>query len=441
VDLPQSTAPLVCYSNTTAFISSIVPNSDNVFSISLTCQVPSTIYIVLALEWGSDEDSQVINWITLDDVQNQTGNHSQVWIDRNINDPYWTVYGMVNTDSLGNYYGTVNASIKLSGDIYDVEIWCVSDSGGVISDPTSKQFYPEYNYGYSSAITISVNKILTSSNKTFIGKALYNMLNLSSAFRVLYTDEGVAINTTNSNSRRFLSSNSTNTTTNSSNQTNPSIVYQYLFYSPPNWTLNSDAYDLVISNLIANNSFLGELNTAVKSLNVIISAISAESTEEQGDPSFSVTTPTIINMNDSLQFTVQVNQVNGYLLVGVAESEPFINGTNGTMIFSPFTTLDQRMPTWDNFTLKVNMMGTPFIDYQRIYTINGNTNVLTIGNLTPNTTYDIYFAATNSDFPFLMTTDIYGVWTFTMVNVFGERLGILWVLVLGLTYLVICLNY
>ena len=440
VDLPQST--MLCFQNASATISSIVPNSENVFSINLACQVPSTIFAILALEWGSSlDDTGALNSISLDYIRNLASNQSQMWIDRDVDDSYWKAYGKLQTDLSGNYYGPINASIKLSGEIYDIKIWCVSLSGGIVSFPVSKQFYPQYNYGYISVMSLKCpNNTLTTDNKWFLGKVLYSLLKLDNAQRVLYTDDGKEINSTNAFSRLLVNTTNATNTTNSTNSTNNNqTVYEYLFYSPPNWTLNADSSDVTIGNLISDSSFLPALNKAVSSLNVTFTSASSDSRDEQSTPpSFSAVSPIVINSNQSLQFTLQINKANGYIHVAVAESHP--NTSNSSNSTSE-TVLADRLPSWDQFAAQVNKLGTPFKQYQKIYTYDGKKNVITFGNLSSNTTYDVYFGASNSDFPFLRRTDIYGVWTFTKVNVFGMRLdNLLGILTISMFILLVLFN-
>ena len=409
----------VCYQNPTASIDSVVPNSDNVYSLTLNCQVPSVIYIVLGLEWGNiAADGSVLDVIDLQTVENKTGIIRDIWIDRQNSDPYWMVYGRMTTDMKGQYSGVMAASIKLSGDIYSIKIWCISLSGNVVSTAVSKQFYPQYNMGYISVITVKTNDSLTSDNKSIVAKALYNLMNLNNALRVLITDEGVEVNRTSSGSR-ILS----NTTQNTTNTTNATIVYQTtFFYCPPNWTLTVDSYDANISEIVIGNDFLKNLNQAISTSKIVIQSISADSQDEQGQPSFASTQLLILNSNQTLGFSLQLNKVNGYISVGVAESNPIDNKSNITTLTQ--SSLNDRIPSWDQMNKLINAVGTKFSNFQRFFAIQGKKNVILIDNLKSNTTYDIYFGATNADFPFYQSTNIYGELSFTRMNIFGERLGI-----------------
>ena len=416
----------ICYQNPSGTIDSIISDLDNVYTLTLSCEVPSVIYLVLGLEWGSlTGDASVLDASDINIVKNRTGTVNDAWIKENIDDPYWLVYARVTTNMQGTYTGFIKAGIKLSGDVYSMKIWCVSQSGNIVSLPVSKQFYPQYNSGYTAVIAVKTNSTLSGENKTAVAKALYQIFGVANAFRVLITDESVEINQTNSNARR-LDENSTNND-NSSNASTV-VLQTYFFYSPPNWTLNLDEFDMNISTKISEEGFLAELNKALIPVNITIFEISLESQDQQSEPSFSDTQLLVSNTNKMLQFSLQLNKVSGYVTVAVAESSPVKNDSNATQTT---TSLSQRLPTWELMEKRINGVGTNFSNYQRFYIIQGKKTTVTIENLNANTTYDIYFGAINTDFPNIQETIVYGALSFTKINIFGMRVGIMWGMILA----------
>ena len=102
-------------------------------------------------------------------------------------------------------------------------------------------------------------------------------------------------------------------------------------------------------------------------------------------PTFTDAKPNITTDDHSIQFILTVNNTNGYIYYGI---EITLN-----------TNISVSVPSWSQFIEGMNINNQALVQYSSNPITMGNNFTINISNLTVGSTYNIYFGASNENYP------------------------------------------
>ena len=379
-------------SSITVTVSNFIP------FITINCAGPYNLYFAYGL-YGS------VDGFTLNDMEGLNGDSNLTPTRDKIT---WIGYGaFLGFKPVNSFY--LSSPLKNSGDTYEIIAYCINSQN---SDFTMKSSWIQPSNGANtSVLRLTSTTVVSSSNKFVLGVALKNVLKIN---RDIYTDDGTLIsytavttrllqNSTNSSNTTTNSSNTNSSNTNSSNTTsNSSITYNVDFYIVPDYTLTFDNVNTVLNNAISNSTtFLVNLKTVLgsnASMFQISGANIAAMINAEPRPTFDQNIDNIVYGTNSLQMTLMVNNTNGFLYYGIEKT--LANSTQNSYY-------NLTGPNLTQFLSGLNVNNASLLQYGVSPLVIGTNITITFSNLTSGTYYNIYFCASNENYP-KVYTDLYG---------------------------------
>lgn len=254
--------------------------------------------------------------------------------------------------------------LKNSGETYKIKAFCVSTAGGLIDSANLTWVQPS-NGGKYVVLKLTTNASLDSNKKQKIGFALKSALN--NIDRSFYTDDGDLVQ--EQTSSRILQTSSNSST--------------IKFIIAPDYTITEENMTTIVNQKIANSSFISDINNALSSEGISVANLTVDKTASvEPTPVLSTTTP-VVNVNEtSISFAMSITNTDGYLYVGLGK-----NNYASSL-------------SWNNFMASRDSNSNSFTSNYTSYEMTmGTSKNITIDNLSSNTTYNLYFAATNSLYP------------------------------------------
>jgi len=295
--------------------------------------------------------------------------------------------------------------LKNSGEDYDLNGYCVSYNGG-LTNGTITTWTQMSNGGQTAVIRLATASQLANTSKTIVCSAIKKILDLKRQF---YTDEGVSCPDYSTSRLLDTSTNSTTNNTNTTNTSNTSVTgYYSFFYVNPDYTLTIDNLNTVINSSVINNTaaFLNNL-TNLLTTNYQITNIESLATIIGQDIAILANTTPAAYPNDTSITVILTLNTDGIMYVGIENTlnstSLTTNGSNNTIVYNVTSpSLAQLMQGLDcNGNALMQIVTLPV-------TMNNNMSII-FSNLTVNTTFNVYFAASNLVYP-RSYTKVYGIY-------------------------------
>lgn len=323
--------------------------------IPADCGVNSYGYYVYGL--GSSVDN-----VTLEDIYKISGEKTSKTVGATDLTDTWMGYGSGLPDEINDI--RIFNILKNSGETYKIKGFCVSTAGGLIDSDNITWVQPS-NGGKYVVLKITTNSSLDSDKKQKVGFALKSVLN--NLDRSIYTDDGDPVQ--QKESSRLLQTSSSGLTTK--------------FIIVPDYTITEENMSTIVNQTITSSSFITNFNSALSSEGISIANVTVEKTiSVEPTPTLSTTTPAINSNESSISFSISITNTDGYLYVGLGPSN------NASSL------------SWSHFMASKDSNNVNFFSNYTSYEMTmGVSQTITIDNLSLNTTYNLYFAASNSLYP------------------------------------------
>ncbi len=350
--------------------------SNNSPSLNVSCGVnPSRILFV----YGPKVYTQ--NFNLLNDVLVKVGSKNVTNVPSTA-DTQWVGFGSRKQNSSNSFFVRLIPPLKNSGEVYQMNIWCINLLNKSDASSTTKEWTQPDNGGKTTKISFISNTKLSSSEKKALGYAVKKSLKVN---REMYTDDGELVP-----SKIFtmgISAAKDNTTN-----------YTTTFTILPDYTVSNDDSATFINQTLQNSSsFLQSVASILTTLNMektiqVSSFASTSASTYSQDPILS--NVNLIQNGNSLTINFNLTNTNGTFFAGV---EPTIYGLKYSNLSD--SNLNLRYPIWNLFIQGLNYSSATLTKFVNVTAKSAVASSITVSNLESNKTYLVYYGAINDGIP------------------------------------------